>query len=218
MVGSAADAPVALSASGQAVADGKLYIVGGCTTSACTPMSATWRRTTPPRTPGQPIADYPRQWRSRPAVGSTARSTAPAATAARRARRTSYVYDPGADTWSPIADAPVATWASGAAVANGDPGRQRGRSGRGDHQPHLRLRPADGDWGDLPNSNTARYRGAMSCGIYKIGGSSGGFTATVDSETLPGFEDCGASAADVEWLSSRPTTATWRPASRSRST
>ena len=35
----AADAPVSLSASGQAVVDGKLYVVGGCTTSACTPMS-----------------------------------------------------------------------------------------------------------------------------------------------------------------------------------
>ena len=64
--------------------------------------------------------------------------------------------------------------------------------------------PAAGAWSDLPNSNTARYRGGMACGVYKIGGSSGGFTATVDSETLPGFEDCGRSAADVEWMTHQP--------------
>ena len=44
----------------------------------------------------------------------------------------------------------------------------------------------------------------MACGVYKIGGSSGGFTATVDSETLPGFEECAAGSADVEWMTHQP--------------
>ena len=51
----------------------------------------------------------------------------------------------------------------------------------------------------------------MACGVYKIGGSSGGFTATVDSEMLPGFEDCGSSAADVEWMSLNRTSASLAP-------
>ena len=64
---------------------------------------------------------------------------------------------------------------------------------------------------DMPNSNTSRYRGAAACGMYKIGGSSGGFNATVDSEMLPGFEDCGSSAADVEWMTVSPAVAMLAP-------
>src|SRR5699024_7211446 len=61
--------------------------------------------------------------------------------------------------------------------------------------------PTTDEWTDLPNSNTAVYRGAAACGFGKFGGSSGSFNATADTEYLPGFDDCGSAGADVTWLS-----------------
>jgi hypothetical protein len=122
-----------------------------------------------------------------------------------------YVYDPGADAWTPIAGAPVDTWASAFAVANGTLVINGGVQAGVITNATFAYDPAADAWADLPNSNTARYRGGMACGLYKIGGSSGGFTATVDSEALPGFEDCGSSAADVEWMSLNRTSATLEP-------
>ena len=59
------------------------------------------------------------RWPSPPAAGSTASSTAPAATTGPPRRRPSYAFDPGANTWTAIADAPADNWASSFAVANG---------------------------------------------------------------------------------------------------
>lgn len=71
--------------------------------------------------------------------------------------------------------------------------------------------PAAGTWSALPNANQARYRGGAACGFYKVGGSSGGFTATADSENLPGLESCSESAADVSWLALDKTEAELAP-------
>jgi subtilisin family serine protease len=207
----AADSPVSLSASGQAVAGGKLYVVGGCTTSACTPMSSDVAAYDPATDSWTQLADYPDTvaFASCGGIGDkvycTGGNDGGGGTAA------SFVYDPGADSWSPIADAPVDTWASGYTVANGTLVVNGGVQGAVITNRSFAYDPASEAWSDLPNTNTARYRGGMACGIYKIGGSSGGFTATVDSETLPGFEDCGSSAADVGWLTLTPTTATLAP-------
>ena len=207
----AASSPVSLSASGQAVAGGRLYVVGGCTTSACTPMSndvAAYDAATDSWTQ---LADYPKAvaFASCGGIGDrvycTGGSDGAAGTVA------SYVYDPGADSWTPIANAPASTWASAYTVANGTLVVNGGVQGTVVTNRSFAYDPATDTWSDLPNSNTARYRGGMACGIFKIGGSSGGFTATVDSETLPGMEDCGSSAADVGWLTLTPNTATLAP-------
>ena len=63
--------------------------------------------------------------------------------------------------------------------------------------------PAGNSWTDLPAANDAEYRGGGSCGMYKIGGSTGGFNPTPFSEVLPGFDQCGG-GADVPWLSEDP--------------
>jgi subtilisin family serine protease len=207
----AAAAPVALSASGQAVADGKFYTVGGCTTSACTPMSAKAAAYDPGTDTWTPIADYPLAVAFAVCGGIDGKVYCTGGNGGAAGTKASYVYDPGADTWEPIADAPVDTWASGAAVANGTLVVNGGVQGAVITNRTFAYNPSAGTWSDMPNSNTARYRGAMACGLYKIGGSSGGFTATVDSETLPGMEDCGSSASDVEWLTVSPTTATIAP-------
>ena len=65
--------PAPRAAAGQAVVDGKLYAVGGCTTAACTPMS---NDVVALRPGGQHLGDAGRTTRSRspspPAAGSTA--------------------------------------------------------------------------------------------------------------------------------------------------
>ncbi len=207
----AADAPVSLSASGQAVVDGKLYIVGGCTTAACTPMSNDVAAYDAASDSWEQLADYPAPAAFASCGGIDGMVYCTGGNNGAAGTADSYVYDPGADTWTAIPDAPVDTWASGYTVANGTLVVNGGVQGALITNRSFAYDPAVGAWSDLPNSNTARYRGGMACGVYKIGGSSGGFTATVDSETLPGFEDCGTSAADVEWMTINRTSATLAP-------
>jgi N-acetylneuraminic acid mutarotase len=206
-----AASPVGLAAAGQAVADGKLYVVGGCTTSACTPMSNKAAAYDLASDTWTPIANYPGSVAFASCGGidggvyCTGGNNGTAATA------DGYAYDAGADAWTAIADAPADTWASGYAVANGTLVVQGGVQGGAITNRTFAYDPAADAWSDLPNANTARYRGGMACGLYKVGGSSGNFNAQVDSEMLPGFEDCGSSAADVEWLTVSPATATIAP-------
>jgi hypothetical protein len=64
--------------------------------------------------------------------------------------------------------------------------------------------PGSDSWSAAPNAQFPRYRAGGGCGFYKIGGSSGGFSPTPDSETLgPGLDQCGTT--DVPWLSESPT-------------
>jgi len=65
--------------------------------------------------------------------------------------------------------------------------------------------------GDPAERERGPYRGGASCGFYKVGGSSGGFTADPASEVLPGFEECAAGGADVDWLSIDKTSAHLEP-------
>ena len=207
----AADAPVSLSASGQAVVDGKLYVVGGCTTSACLPMANDVAAYDPATDSWEQLADYPAAVAFASCGGIDGMIYCTGGNGGAAGTADSYVYDPGADSWTAIPDAPVATWASGYTVANGMLVVNGGVQGAVITNRSFAYDPAAGAWTDLPNSNTARYRGGMACGVYKIGGSSGGFTATVDSEALPGFEECAVGSADVEWMTINRTSASLDP-------
>lgn len=206
----AADAPTGLSASGTAVLDGKLYMVGGCTTSDCLPMSNAVQAYDPGTDSWSELADYPDSVAFAScgaldgAIYCTGGNDGSAATAA------SYTYDPGADSWTEVADAPVDTWASAYAAAGGMLVVTGGVQGGAITNATFGYDPASDSWSDLPNSNVARYRGGAACGLYKVGGSSGSFNAAPESELLPGL-DCASSAADVPWLSVRPTSATLAP-------
>ncbi|WP_181311470.1 carboxypeptidase regulatory-like domain-containing protein [Nocardioides campestrisoli] len=211
-----AAAPVALAASGQAVADGKLFVVGGCTTASCTPMSNATAAYDLATDSWETLAPYPAAvaFASCGAVDGTIYCTG--GNGGANGTADSYAYDIGADAWTPIADAPVDTWASAHTVANGMLVVNGGVQGTVITNRTFAFDPEADAWIDLPNSNTARYRGGMACGLYKVGGSSGGFTATADSETLPGFENCGTSGTDVEWLSLDTTSATLAPGKQLR--
>ncbi|GAB3933050.1 hypothetical protein GCM10027614_03290 [Micromonospora vulcania] len=198
---------------------GRRSSTASCTPSAAAPPPPARRcrtassGTTRVATPGRRSPATRSRWPSPPAAGSTAWSTAPAATTARRRRSpatpTTRVptcgppsptrrpttgparsLSPTASSWSSVVRrvGPSATLASPTtrAPARGQPAERQ-------HRP---------------------LRGGAACGFYKIGGSSGSFNAAPDSEALPGFEECAASAADVSWLTIDKSAVTLAPGAK----
>ncbi|MFG1779971.1 S8 family serine peptidase [Micromonospora sp. NPDC049048] len=206
-----ADNPAPRSAAGQAVAGGKLYAVGGCTTSSCTPMSNDVVRYDPANDSWETLADYPKSVAFLSCGGIDGIVYCTGGNDGSASQKASYAYDPGANSWTAIADAPADNWGSSFAVANGKFLVVGGSQGGAITNVGFAYDPATASWSSLPNANTARYRGGAACGFYKVGGSSSGFTATRDSEALPGFEECAASSADVSWMTIDKTSATLAP-------
>ncbi|MET7971405.1 S8 family serine peptidase [Micromonospora sp. NPDC005305] len=195
-----ADNPAPRAAAGQAVADGKLYAVGGCTTASCLPMSNSVVRYDPGTDAWETLPNYPKSvaFASCGGIGGTVYCTG--GNDGSVAQKASYAFDPGANAWTAVADAPADNWASSFAVANGKLLVVGGSQGGAITNAGFAYDPATDSWANLPNANTPRYRGGAACGFYKIGGSSGSFNATKDSEVLPGLEECAEGPADVSWL------------------
>ncbi len=206
-----ANNPLPRAAAGQAVAAGKLYAVGGCTTANCTPMSNDVVRYDPASDTWETLPDYPKSvaFLSCGGIGGVVYCTG--GNDGTVAQKAGYAFDPGTNAWTAIADAPADNWASSFAVANGKLLVVGGSQGGAITNAGFAYDPAGNSWSALPNANTARYRGGAACGFYKVGGSSGGFTATPDSEALPGFGECAEAAADVSWLTIDKTAATLAP-------
>ncbi|MCW3817757.1 hypothetical protein ONA91_25215 [Micromonospora sp. DR5-3] len=205
-----ANNPAPRAQAGQAVVGGKLYAIGGCATSSCEPMSNSVVRYDARSDTWETVANYPRWvgYLSCGGIGGVVYCTGGNDGSA--SQKAGYAYDPGADTWTAIADAPVAAWGSSSAVANGKLMVVGGVQGEGITNVGFAYDPRANSWLNLPNANAARYRGGAACGLYRIGGSTGNFTATPDSEVLPGFEEC-AEAEDVSWITIDKTSATLAP-------
>jgi subtilisin family serine protease len=203
--------PTPRAAAGQAVVDGQLYAVGGCTTSACTPMANDVVRYDLATNTWETVADYPQSVAFASCGGIDGKVYCTGGNNGAAAVANSYVYDPGADSWTAIANAPVDNWASAFAVAGGKLMVVGGSQAGAITNVGFAYDPATNAWSSLPNANTPRYRGAAACGFYKVGGSSGGFAATASSEALPGLEDCNESSADVSWLTIDKSTVTLAP-------
>ena len=122
-----------------------------------------------------------------------------------------FVYDPGSDTWTAIASMPIDLWASASGAPNGlfvvSSGVTNGFSTITNQG--FAYDPTTNTWTSIPNAQFPRYRMGGSCGFYKIGGSSGGFSPTADSEVLSGMTQCGT--VDIPWMSENPATATIAP-------
>ncbi|MFC6162341.1 S8 family serine peptidase [Kribbella jiaozuonensis] len=203
--------PAPRAAAGQAVLDGKLYAVGGCTTSGCTPMSNTVVSYDAASNTWATLANYPQSVAFASCGAIDGKLYCAGGNDGVNSLKSAYVYDPGADSWTAIADAPADHWAASYAVAGGKLLIVGGVQAGAVTNAGFSYDPASDSWTALPNSNLPRYRGGAACGFYKVGGSSGGFTATADSEALPGLEDCTESSADVSWLSLDKTEATLAP-------
>ncbi|WP_184830544.1 S8 family serine peptidase [Kribbella solani] len=203
--------PAPRAAAGQAVLDGKLYAVGGCTTANCTPMSNTVVRYDAGANTWQTLANYPQSVAFASCGAIDGKLYCAGGNDGTNSLKKAYVYDPGADSWTAIADAPADHWAASYAVAGGKLLVVGGVQAGAVTNAGFAYDPATEAWSALPNANLPRYRGGAACGFYKVGGSSGGFNATADSESLPGLGDCTESSADVSWLSLDKTEATLAP-------
>ena len=202
-----ADLPEDISATRTAVLDGQLYVVGGCTTGNCAPTSSKVFRYDPAGDSWTAVADYPEKVAFTSCAGISGEVVCAGGVNADTNASTThaFAYDPGSDTWTQVADLPADLWG---AASSGAGDKLQVSSGVVDNSAAVtnegyEYDPSANSWSDLPAANDAEYRGGGSCGLYKIGGSTGGFSPTPFSEVLPGFDQCGSST-DVPWLSEDP--------------
>ncbi|SCL28877.1 N-acetylneuraminic acid mutarotase [Micromonospora pallida] len=203
--------PAPRAAAGAAVVGGKLLAIGGCTTSSCTPMAKNVVAYDPASNSWAALPDYPVSVAFASCGGIDGVVYCTGGNDGSNPQKVSYSLNPNGGSWTPIADAPATSWASSHAAANGKLIVVGGSQNGAITNAGFAYDPAANTWSPLPNANTARYRGGAACGFYKVGGSSGSFTATPDSEALPGFENCAAAAADVSWMTIDKTEATLAP-------
>ena len=202
-----ADLPEDVSAATTAVLDGQLYVVGGCTTGDCAPTSSQVYRYDPAGDSWTAVADYPEKVAFTACAGIAGEVVCAGGVNADTNASTAhaYAYDPGSDSWTQVADMPADLWG---AASSGAGGKLQVSSGVVDNggavtNEGYEYDPAGNSWSDLPAANDAEYRGGGSCGMYKVGGSTGGFSPSPFAEVLPGYDQCGSSA-DVPWLSEDP--------------
>ncbi|MFJ2030694.1 carboxypeptidase regulatory-like domain-containing protein [Streptosporangium sp. NPDC087985] len=202
--------PAPRAAPGVAVADGQIYLVGGCTDGNCAKSNVVVRYN-PGSDTFTTVAPYPVAvaWQGCGGINGTvycAGGNGPTTL------KSTYAYSPGSNSWTQMADLPVDFWGAGADTANGLLLLSTGVINNSTTVTNQgwAYDPAANSWSALPNANHARYRAGAACGFVKVGGSTGGFAPTTESELLPGFDQC-ATVTDVPWLSASPTTATLQP-------
>ncbi len=203
--------PSPTAAPGVAVADGKIYLVGGCADGGCTP-SATTVRYDPGANSWDTVAPYPTpdSWES--CGGINGNVYCAGGVSGSTTLSSGNVYNPGSNSWSPIANMPIDLWGSVSGAANGmlvvSSGVTQGFNVVTNEG--FTYDPSTNSWTALPNAQFPRYRAGGSCGFYKIGGSSAGFSPSPDSERLSELDEC-AEFTDVPWLSESPDSGTIQP-------
>jgi N-acetylneuraminic acid mutarotase len=203
--------PSPTAAPGVAVLDGKIYFVGGCADSACTP-SAHVSRYDPAADSWDSVAPYPTTDSWEACGGINGMVYCAGGVSGGITFSSGNAYDPGSDSWSPIADMPIDLWGSVSGAANGmlvvSSGVTQGFNTVTNQG--FTYDPSANSWTALPNAQFARYRAGGSCGFYKIGGSSAGFSPMPESEKLSELDQC-AAFTDVPWLSESPDSGTIDP-------
>jgi N-acetylneuraminic acid mutarotase len=203
-----ADLPETISATSAAVLGGNLYVVGGCTTGNCAPTSSKAFRYDPGSDSWTAIADYPEKVAFAACAGVAGEVVCSGGVNADTNTSTAhtYTYDPGSDSWTQAADMPADLWASAVSSSGNKMQVSSGvvNNGAAVTNEGYEYDAASNSWADLPAANDAEYRGGGSCGMYKIGGSTGQFDAQSFAEVLPGYDQCGG-GADVPWLTEDPT-------------
>jgi N-acetylneuraminic acid mutarotase len=202
----AASLPTGVAAAGSAVVDGKLYIIGGCTSSACAGSDTVYSYD-PGNNSWSQQPNYPAAM-AFPACGGVDATVVCAGGAG--ASDSTYAYAPGAAGWVQKANMPDDAWGAAATTANGELEVMGGAINNGADVTNeaFAYDPASNTWSAMPASNNATYRGGAACGIYKVGGSIGGFQPVPFTENLPGYDQCGG---EVAWMSLSDTQFTLAP-------
>lgn len=200
-----ASIPTAYAAATGVNLDGKFYVIGGCDQTCgftdvqvYDPAGDSWSS----------VADYPEpiSWQ---ACGASGGLIYCAGGVADSESKSTYSYDPGSDAWTQLADMPQTQWAGGFTISDDQLYVSGGVTANFTAVTNegFVYDPGADSWTAIENSNNTLYRGGSACGLYRIGGSSGGFNPVPDSEVYPGLTNCGG-VIDVPWLSESPTTGT----------
>ncbi|MBB4944381.1 subtilisin family serine protease [Streptosporangium album] len=207
-----ADNPHPWGAVGSAVLDGKIYAVGGCTgeCQSATDQVTVYDVASDSFTAAAPYPE-PISWAACGGVDGKVYCAGGLA-AGPHGTQHSYVYEPGRNTWTRVADLPLDMWASSYAVASGKLLVAGGAAKDGSILTNEAFAyDADADtWTAMPNSGDALYRGTGACGFYKIGGANGP-RVTPFNEVLPGYDGCDPAGTDAPWLSVHPQRGTLAP-------
>jgi subtilisin family serine protease len=200
--------PAPRAAAGAAVAGGKLYIVGGCGDGACSTDTADVVVFDPKTNEFSRAANYP-QGVSWLACGGIGGKVYCAGGLGATEFRNGYVYDPAADSWSPLPDMPIDLWGAQYAAAGDKLVLAGGATANSTALTNRTIAydPSTGAWVNLPNAQFPRYRGAGVCGAYKVGGSPSSFVGSAETEYLGGLENC-EEMGEASWLTPKPETFT----------
>ena len=211
-----ADLPMPSTAAAGAVVGGALYVVAGCESQACTETTPTYRYDAG-RNTWTRIAAYPEHVVMPGCTGSgdgliCAGGLVPMVDDPWHEFPVSsaYRYAPDTDSWTRIADMPYPAWGMAYSGSGGKLQLVGGITGGYITNQAVQFDPATGAWSDLPNATYSMFRGGAACGLSRIGGSIGSFTATPFAEYLSGQDAC-VLGADVSWLSTDRTQLTVPP-------
>jgi len=196
--------PSPTAAPGVAVDGNKIYFVGGCADGSCTASNKVEVYDTTADS-WSSAANYPTGDSWEGCGGVNGKIYCAGGTSGSSTFKSGNVYDPGSDSWSPIADMPIDLWGMVSGAPNGmlivSSGVTNGFNTITNQG--FAYDPSSDSWTGIPNAQFPRYRAGGGCGFYKIGGSSGGFSPTPESEKLSELDQCGTT--DVKWLSESPT-------------
>jgi N-acetylneuraminic acid mutarotase len=208
-----ASLPSAVAAASTAVLNGTLYVVGGCSTGECSPGSQAVYSYDASSNSWSTVASYPTTVAFEACAGVDSEIVCAGGNdpSTNGSLSSTYIYSPSTNTWSQGANMPFDDWAM---VSSGSGNMLQIAAGVTDNSETVTNQAAEYDpssnsWSTLPNANNAEYRGGGSCGIYQIGGSSGGFSPTPNADVLPGYNQCGSE--NIPWLSTSTSKFTLNP-------
>jgi N-acetylneuraminic acid mutarotase len=195
--------PSPTAAPGVAVVDNKIYFVGGCADGFCTPSNKVEVYDTSTDT-WSSAANYPSGDSWEGCGGINGQVYCAGGISGSSSLTTANAYDPSSDSWSPIANVPADIWGGVSGAPNGMLVLSGGVINNGGTITNegFAYDPSTNSWTSIPNAQFSRYRGGGGCGYYKVGGSSGGFSPTADSEFLSGLDQCGFT--NLPWLDENP--------------
>ena len=196
--------PQAVFSAGVAVLNGQIYVVGGCVTAGCTPTSQTVQRYDPASNTWTELANYPVTDAYQACAGIDGEVVCAGGVGdgdISDALSSTYLYDPSSNVWVPGTDMPYADWGMAYAGSGGQLQVAAGSGTTTITNQAAQYAPATNTWTALPNANIAEYRGGGACGLYQIGGNSGG--SVNSAQLLPRYDACVPAAAS--WLTESST-------------
>ncbi|RZT79467.1 subtilisin family serine protease [Micromonospora violae] len=193
--------PAPRAAAGTAVVGGRIVLVGGCVDSDCAESDDVLVFDPTSRTFSSG-ARYPVTV-SFVSCGGIGNGVYCAGGTNGQTLRSTYGYDPAVDAWTQLPDLPVEVWGAQTAVAGGALILSGGLSSDSTSVTNRTVAydPGTRIWKQLPNAQVAAFRGAMACGLYKIGGVRPAGRLS-DAEHLGGFGGC--DTVDAPWLATTP--------------